>query len=100
MVQDMANALLAERDRGTVGKHWVDNLKKCTPEIKLQRSRPYDRQRALNKDPRIITPWFELVANTKAKYGITDKDTYNFDETGFTMGVIKGQMVFTCKGPG
>jgi hypothetical protein len=95
MVRDMANDLLAERDGGTVGKHWVDNLKKRTPEIKLQMSRPYDRQRALNEDPRIITPWFELVANTKAKYGITDEDTYNFDETGFMVGVIKGQMVFT-----
>jgi hypothetical protein len=94
-VQDMANNLLAERDGGTVGKHWVDNFKKRTPEIKLQRSRPYDHQRALNEDPRIITPWFKLVANTKAKYGITDKDTYNFDETGFMMGVIKGQMVST-----
>ena len=95
MVRDMANDLLAERDGGTVGKHWVDNFKKRTPEIKLRRSRPYDRQRALNEDPRVVTLWFELVANTKEKYGITDEDTYNFDETGFMMGVIKGQMVFT-----
>jgi hypothetical protein len=91
----MANNLLTERGRKPVGKHWVDNFKTRTPEIKLQRSRPYDRQRALNEDARIITPWFELVANTKAKYGITDDDTYNFDETGFIMGVIQGQMVFT-----
>jgi hypothetical protein len=95
MVQDMANDLLAERGGKPVGKHWVDNFKTRTPEIKLQRSRPYDRQRALNEDPRVITPWFELVANTKAKYGIPDDDTYNFDETGFMMGVIRGQMVFT-----
>jgi hypothetical protein len=88
MVQDMANDLLTERGGKPVGKHWVDNFKTRTPEIKLQRSRPYDRQRALNEDARIITPWFELVANTKAKYGITDDDTYNFDETGFMMGVI------------
>jgi hypothetical protein len=55
MVRDMANDLLAERGGKPVGKHWVDNLKACTPEIKLQRSRPYDRQRALNEDPRVTT---------------------------------------------
>ena len=95
MVRDMANDLLAERGEGPVGKHWVDNFKTRTPEITLRKSRPYDRQRALNEDPRVITPWFELVANTKAKYGILDEDMYNFDETGFMMGVIHGQMVFT-----
>jgi hypothetical protein len=49
----------------------------------------------LNEDARVITPWFELVANTKAKYGIADDGMYNFNETGFMMGVIQGQMVFT-----
>jgi hypothetical protein len=49
----------------------------------------------LNKDPRVITPWFKLVANTKAKYSISDDDTYNFNETGFIIGLIQGQMVFT-----
>jgi RecB family endonuclease NucS len=89
-VQDMANDLLAERGGEPVGKHWVDNFKTRTLEIKLKRSRLYDCQRALNEDPRVITPWFELVANTKAKYGIGDNDTYNFDETGFIIGVIQG----------
>jgi hypothetical protein len=28
------------------------------------------------------------VQNVKAKYGIVDEDTYNFDEIGFIMGVI------------
>jgi hypothetical protein len=28
------------------------------------------------------------VYNTKAKYGILDEDSYNFDETGFMMGII------------
>jgi hypothetical protein len=95
MVQDMANDLLAERGGEPVGKHWVDNFKTRTPEIRLKRSHPYDRQQALNEDPRVITPWFKLVANTKAKYSIGDNNMYNFDETGFMIGVIQGQMVFT-----
>jgi hypothetical protein len=40
-------------------------------------------------------PWFELVANTKAKYSIDNDDMYNFNKTGFIIGVIQSQMVFT-----
>ena len=32
--------------------------------------------------------WFRLVENMRAKYGIVDSDFYNFDETGFAMGMI------------
>jgi hypothetical protein len=31
----------------------------------------------------------------KAKYGILDKDTYNFDESGFIIGVISTRAVVT-----
>ena len=39
--------------------------------------------------------WFKLVNNIKAKYGITNNDFYNFNETGFIMGVIYALMVIT-----
>jgi hypothetical protein len=35
------------------------------------------------------------VQNTIAKYGIIDKDIYNFDETGFQIGVILTAKVIT-----
>ena len=35
----------------------------------------------------VISPWFDRVQNAKAKYGILDEDTDNFDETGFAMGI-------------
>ncbi|KFZ23176.1 hypothetical protein V502_02347 [Pseudogymnoascus sp. VKM F-4520 (FW-2644)] len=45
--------------------------------------------------------WFTLVLNTKAKYGIVDEDIYNFDETGFMMGIIfPGMVVTTSDGCG
>jgi hypothetical protein len=37
-----------------------------------------------------------LVANVKAKYGILDEDTYNFDETGFQIGVGGSVKVVTA----
>jgi hypothetical protein len=95
IVEEMANDLLAARQEGPVGKCWVDRFNARTPAIKLRRSRPYDRQRALNEDTRVIEPWFELVRRTKERYGILDEDTHNFDECGFMMGMICAQMVFT-----
>ena len=32
--------------------------------------------------------WFKRVEETRQAYGIIDEDTYNFDKTGFIMGVV------------
>ncbi|KAF6812647.1 transposase [Colletotrichum plurivorum] len=42
-----------------------------------------------NKEP------FVLLRNMTAKYGIEEGDIYNFDETGFMMGVITASIVVT-----
>jgi hypothetical protein len=36
----------------------------------------------------LIRSWFELVEQTKAKYGILDEDVHNFDEASFIIGKI------------
>jgi hypothetical protein len=36
------------------------------------------------------------VGQTKAKYGICDKDVYNSNEAGFTIGKITTQLVVTA----
>ncbi|EKG09388.1 DDE superfamily endonuclease CENP-B-like protein [Macrophomina phaseolina MS6] len=91
----MANKLLAERGAGTVGKNWPDRFIKRKDELKTCWTRAYDCQRALNEDPVVIERWFDLVRSVKEKYGILDEDTYNFDETGFMMGVIGSELVIT-----
>ena len=58
-------------------------------------SRLYDNQRVLYEDPEKIEKWFYLVRNTIAKYSIRDEDIYNFDETGFLMGIISKTLVVT-----
>ncbi|KAJ6436114.1 DDE superfamily endonuclease [Purpureocillium lavendulum] len=91
----MVNHLLRVRDASPVGKNWAQNFVKRRPELRTRFSRKYDYQRAKCEDLKIIGPWFDLVRNIKAKYGILDDDTYNFDETGFMMGVIFAGMVVT-----
>lgn len=94
-VEDMANSLLAERNQPPVGKNWASTFVKRRPELAIKFNRKYDYKRALCEDPEVIQGWFCLVENTKAKYGILDEDTYNFDESGFMMGVISTGAVVT-----
>ncbi|KAF6525264.1 hypothetical protein HZS61_011059 [Fusarium oxysporum f. sp. conglutinans] len=91
----MANCLLADRNASPVGMHWANNFIKRQPELKMRFFRRYDYQRAKCEDPTIIRNWFRLVENTIAKYGIQSHDIWNFDETGFMMGMISSGMVVT-----
>ena len=94
-VEDMANQLLRVRDASPVGKLWAHNFVKRQPELRTRWTRRYDYQRAKCEDPKVIGEWFALVQNVKAKYSIVDDDIYNFDETGFMMGIIFVGMVVT-----
>jgi hypothetical protein len=94
-VRDMADKLLLARGGCPVGRDWPRNFVKRTDSLTTRFNRPYDRQRALCEDPVLISSWFELVEQTKAKYGILDEDVYNFDEAGFMMGKIMSQLVVT-----
>jgi hypothetical protein len=94
-VEDMANEMLAARRASPVGKRWAYRFTKRRAELQTRFSRAYDFQRALCEDPDIMAAWFELVSNMRAKYGIDDTDFYNFDETGFMMGVITSAPVVT-----
>lgn len=91
----MANRLLADRGGSPVGKNWASNFVRRQPELTTRFNRKYDYQRAKCEDPTLIREWFSLIANTIAKYGITLADIYNFDETGFMLGLIASGMVVT-----
>jgi hypothetical protein len=58
-------------------------------------NRAKDRQRILQEDPALISAWFKLVEETKAKYSVLDDDVHNFDETGFQIGIIGSMKVVT-----
>jgi hypothetical protein len=94
-VADMADKLLGVRGGEPVGKHWAERFVTRSDELKMAFNRAKDRQRILQEDPEIISAWFKLVEDTKAKYGVHDDDVHNFDETGFQMGVIGSMRVVT-----
>jgi hypothetical protein len=94
-IREMANKLLAERSTSQVGQKWPTNFVARTPSIKTHLSRRYDYRRAKCEDPKVIRRWFKLIATTREKYGIATEDVYNFNKTGFQMGVISSRMVIT-----
>ena len=99
IVRDIANIILSSRSKQpllSVGKNWVTNFVKRYPLLQAKYNRKYDYQRAMCEDRGQIEGWFRLVRNTIAKYGILQEDIYNFDETGFQMGVISTSKVVTC----
>ena len=63
----------------------------------MRLNRVYNFQRATYEDPEFIGAWFRLVGNIRAKYGIKDNNLYNFDKTGFIIGVIcSSLLVIIC----
>jgi hypothetical protein len=56
-------------------------------------NRKFDIQRAEVEDLKLIGLWFKLVEDTIAKYGVVEKDIFNFNETGFQIGVISTSKV-------
>jgi hypothetical protein len=91
----MADKLLAIRGNKPVGKCWAERFVMRSAELKMAFNRAKDRQRILQEDPEMIGTWFKFVEETKAKYGVQDNDIYNFDKTGFQMGVIRSMKVIT-----
>jgi len=94
-VEHMANYILESRGVQRVEKLWAHPFVQRQAELKTRFNRGCDFQRALCEDPQLIGTWFRLVSNMRAKYGILDCDFYNFDETGFMMGIICPSMVVT-----
>ena len=92
---DMANLMREARNAPPVGPRWAENFVRRQETLKMRFQRRIDYQRALTEDPQIIQTWFNLVRNVIAKYGILGSDIYNFDETGFLMGILSHAKVLT-----
>ena len=90
-VRRMADTLLAARGQNPppqpVGQNWARRFINTQPELQMKWNRKFHSQRAKCEDPVIINAWFKRVEETRLAYGILDEDSYNFNETGFIMGV-------------
>ena len=96
-LRSAANLLLQARCGPDVcgGQNWPTRYINRQPELKSQYNRKYDHQRALCENPILISQRFNLVDSTVTKYDIQSLDIYNFDETGFALGIASTSRVIT-----
>ncbi len=74
---------------------WAKRRFKCYPELHLRRQRPLNLNRAIAHDKEAIFDWFDGLIELIQLHGITATDTWNFDETGFRIGIGKDQWMVT-----
>ena len=97
-IQEMADILISKQGdttTTTVGDKWVYNFIKHHDILKSRFSRQYNHQRAKCEDPNIIQEWFNRVQIILMQHGIPYEDIYNFDETGYAMGLVATAKVVT-----
>jgi hypothetical protein len=85
----MALILLRERTQDpttTIGVNWAYNFVKRHPALRTRYNRRFTYQSAKQENPMVIKQWFETVHEAIQEHGIHE-DIWNFDETGFAMGL-------------
>ena len=90
MVREMADLLLQKRRTTpvlSVGEKWVYNFVKQRPLLSSRFSKRYNYEHTKYEDPKIIREWFDLVQKTIIQFRIDPDDIYNFDKTGFAIGL-------------
>jgi hypothetical protein len=78
----------------TLGGHWFTRWSKRHPEMHEIHTKAMENSRKSACSAIDITEWFELLKKCKEEFDIQDTDIWNFDETGFQVGNLKGAAVF------
>jgi hypothetical protein len=94
----MADVLLAARGHNpptSVGKTWVSQFVDSQLELQTEWNRKFHFRRAGSEDPAALRVWFDRVQKVRLAYGMLDQEIYNFDETGFSLGVVATSKVIT-----
>jgi hypothetical protein len=96
IVEQMARLLVAQRAPTTsIGRNWASRFVKQDKRLKSKYNHKYDYQRSQCEDLELLRAWFQRILAIVAEHGILEDDYYNFDETGFQMGVIATVKVVT-----
>jgi len=79
----------------TVSHMWTRRFLERHPEYLIRKQKTLDvkRKQAHNRDD--LYYWFERYQKIRDERGILPTDTYNFDETGFRIGIGRDQWVVT-----
>ena len=100
MVSGCANAILqyshlGDRPAPRVGDHWAPRFLDRHPEYFIRKQHTIDADRKNAHQPEGIRHWFEKYLQVCQQYNIQPGALYNFDETGFRIGIGRNQWIIT-----
>jgi Tc5 transposase DNA-binding domain len=101
MIASIANFILRsahadpESPPPTVGHNWTNRFLKRYPEYNIRISKTLAFDRSYAHDPDNIEKWYSDFRRTIALFGVAWEDIWNFDETGFSIGVGGTQKIVT-----
>src|SRR2546421_1481481 len=102
MVVGCANTILSRGHKKsqpgpppTVDRRWAKRWLKRQPALFVRRQRRIELDRKLAHDPDTIKEWYQGYHQIRRQRGIVDGDVWNFDETGFRIGIGKDQWIIT-----
>jgi len=79
----------------TVGLAWAPRFLERYPEFHIRKQRSLDYERRKPYNPEVLLNWFQRYKSICEEKGIVSSDIYNFDETGFRIGMRKNQWTIT-----
>lgn len=97
-VRCMANDILAARGAlpfESVGANWLPRFLKRSGVLSRRLTKPRDCNRARRETPEKFRDWFDRAKRTMDDFGIVKQNVYNFDGTGFSMGILGVKPVIT-----
>lgn len=106
LVRTTANAILRLSYVGPldtaprVSENWTSRFLERHPEYHKRVSKPLDIERSAAHDVEILEQWFALFKRTMEEYGIQLSDVWNFDETGYNIGMAGETQVITLDAHG
>ncbi len=100
LVQSTANALRAQdfprwNSPPLLSDKWAKRWLDRQSDLFKAKRKPIAADRKNAHDPKVLQTHFDEFKEVIVKYGITEDDTWNFDETGYRMGIARSDWVVT-----
>ena len=99
MVRRFANEIRQKLDKASmpVSNSWLSRFCKRHPEILVKKTKPMETARIGAHSEKDVLEWFQKYDTFLQKYNITSSNLWNFDETGFLIGVLKSCKVVVSR---
>jgi hypothetical protein len=86
------NSLLPQ-PRFTLGRNWVPRFIQRHPHLQVAIGRRIETVRMDGATRPVLAAWFDAYTEVVQQFGITQENTYNMDESGFSIGTMESTRI-------